>query len=131
MQWSIFSQKLILLFSLIFGVAVPVSAQEVIDFSHDIVPVLRERCGECHLGDKKKGSFSMNTRADLLAGSENGEVLELGKGGTSYLVELLSTNDKDIQMPPKGDRVPAKEIARIDRTLSKVLSVAYAQTIST
>jgi hypothetical protein len=43
------------------------AAENEIDFSHDIVPVLRTHCGKCHLGAKKQGGFSMNTRDLLLA----------------------------------------------------------------
>lgn len=82
-----------------------------IDFVHQIVPVLSEHCADCHLGDKKKGGLSMNTRADLLAGSENGEVLSLGKADGHLLIEVLTSKDKDTQMPPKGPRVPEEKIA--------------------
>jgi hypothetical protein len=82
-----------------------------IDFAHQIVPVLREHCADCHLGDKKKGGFSMNTRADLIAGSENGAVLTPGKAEGHLLIEVLTTKDKDTQMPPKGARVPEEKIA--------------------
>jgi len=34
-----------------------------VDFSHQIVPILKEHCAECHAGDKKKGRFSINDRA--------------------------------------------------------------------
>ena len=39
-----------------------------VDFAHEVVPILRKDCGECHRGDKKKGGFSMNTRASLVEG---------------------------------------------------------------
>lgn len=81
-----------------------------IDFAHQIVPVLREHCAECHLGDKKKGGFSMNTRAELLAGSENGKVLTPGKADGHLFIDVLTTKDADIQMPPKGSRVPKEKI---------------------
>jgi hypothetical protein len=34
-----------------------------VDFSHQIVPILREHCAECHAGDKKEGGLSINDRA--------------------------------------------------------------------
>ena len=46
-----------------------------VDFSHDIVPILREHCAACHTGDKKKGGLSMNSRSDLMAGGENGKAV--------------------------------------------------------
>ncbi|RBP46043.1 cytochrome c [Roseimicrobium gellanilyticum] len=90
-----------------------------IDFAHQIVPVLREHCADCHLGDKKKGGFSMNTREDLLAGSENGAVLSLGKVEGHLLIEVLTTKDKDVQMPPKGARVPEEKIALLRKWIEE------------
>src|SRR5262245_55163143 len=37
-----------------------------IDFSHDVLPVLKARCSECHTNGKYKGSFSLDTREDIL-----------------------------------------------------------------
>ncbi len=90
-----------------------------VDFAHQIVPVLREHCADCHLGDKKKGGFSMNTRADLLSGSENGEVLTLGKTEGHLIIELLTTKDADIKMPPKGPRVPQEKIALLRQWIAE------------
>jgi hypothetical protein len=89
--------------------ALPVSG--AVDFAHDVVPILKKHCAECHLGEKKKGGFSMNTRADLLAGSENGKVAEPGKPEGALLLKLITSADEDEQMPPKGDRVPAEQVA--------------------
>jgi hypothetical protein len=82
-----------------------------LDFNHDIVPILREHCAECHAGDKKKGGLSINTRAALLEGSENGEVLTLGNAKDSFLIEAVTSDDDDIQMPPKGDRLSPEQVA--------------------
>ena len=41
----------------------PAAAQPAkIDFAHDIVPLLKARCAECHTNGKYKGSFSLDTR---------------------------------------------------------------------
>ena len=81
-----------------------------IDFAHQIVPILRQHCAKCHLGDEKKGGFSLNTREALLTGSENGVVVEPGKIGGSLLLELLTSKDVDHRMPPKGDRVAPEQV---------------------
>lgn len=81
------------------------------DFVHEVVPVLKEHCAECHTGDKKKGGLSMNTRASLLAGGENGAVVVPGQAAKSKLVELVTTADKDDRMPPKGPPVSPEKIA--------------------
>ena len=86
-----------------------------IDFSHEVVPILKAHCAECHTGDKKKGGFSMNTRADLMEGSENGKVLVEGKAADSLLIQLITDADKDEQMPPKGDRLTTVEVEILKR----------------
>jgi hypothetical protein len=82
-----------------------------VDFSHQVVPILRSHCAECHTGNKKKGGLSMNDRAALLAGGEDGKAVVPGHPEEGMLLEALTTTDKDKQMPPKGTRVPAEEVA--------------------
>lgn len=82
-----------------------------VDFNHQIAPLLRKHCGECHTGDKLKGGFSMNDRKALMHGSENGPVIDLEKPEKSLLLELVTTDDKDMRMPPKGDGLSAAEVA--------------------
>ncbi len=53
----------------------------------------------------------MNSRKSLLHGSDNGKVLKSGKGEASLLYELLTSQDDDEWMPPKGDRLSPDEIA--------------------
>ncbi|MCP5557421.1 MAG: DUF1549 domain-containing protein [Verrucomicrobiaceae bacterium] len=88
--------------------AAPVMAG--IDFSHQVVPILKKHCAECHTGAKKKGGLSFNTRADLLEGSENGAVITPGKGAESAFIKLVTSTDPDEQMPPKGPRLTAEEV---------------------
>jgi len=99
----------------------PLSCAAAVDFSHQIVPLLKKHCAECHAGDKKKGGFSMNTREALLKGSENGPVLVLGDAGRSHLIEVILSTDKDDQMPPKGERVSAAEITLLKSWIAEGL----------
>ncbi len=48
------------------------SSHAAVDFSHQIVPILREHSAECHAGDKKKGGLSFNDQESLMEGGENG-----------------------------------------------------------
>ncbi len=94
----------------VIGFIQPACAAEI-DFAHDIVPVLKQHCGSCHTGDKKKGGLSFNTREALLAGGEGGKVVVAGKSGASELIERIVTQDETLRMPPDGPRLSAKEIA--------------------
>ncbi len=82
-----------------------------LDFAHQIVPVLREHCAECHTGDKKKGGFSMNDRASFLAGGENGKVAIAGDSAKSKLIAVITSKDAEKQMPPKGARLSPEKVA--------------------
>lgn len=82
-----------------------------VDFSHQIVPILREHCAECHTGNKKKGGLSMNDRESFITGGENGAVVDLKDSAKSTLLEVIVSTDPDKQMPPKGKRVSAEEVA--------------------
>ena len=93
-----------------------------VDFAHDVIPLLREYCAECHTGDKKKGGLAMNTRAELLAGGESGPVAIPGKAGKSLMIELLESGDDTEWMPPKGSRLPAKDIATLKKWIDEGLS---------
>jgi mono/diheme cytochrome c family protein len=86
------------------------AAPAKVDFSHQIVPILREHCAECHTGDKKKGGFSLNDRASLLAGGESGKAIVLGNAAKSGLIEAITTKDPDKQMPPKGTRLSPEKV---------------------
>jgi hypothetical protein len=84
-----------------------------VDFAHEVVPILRKHCSECHTGDKKKGGLSMNTRASLLEGGENGSVVSLVQAQKSKLLEVIVSADPDVRMPPKGERLSPAEAATL------------------
>ena len=95
----------------IFSLLIGARAAEPVDFSHQIVPILRQHCAECHTGDKKKGGFSMNTRASFIAGGQDGKTVEIGNAATSKLIERVLSTDPNAQMPPKGPRLSAEKVA--------------------
>jgi cytochrome c len=81
------------------GAVVPtVSATEPpakVDFAHNVVPILKAHCVECHGGRRHEGDFSINTRESIL----KAEVVEVGKSADSHLIDLLVSNDKEERMP--------------------------------
>ena len=96
--------------TLVVGLIMAASSDAApVDFAHEVVPILRKHCVECHAGDKKKGGLSMNTRASLLEGGENGVVVVAGQAQKSKLLEAIVSADPDIRMPPKGDRLTPDE----------------------
>lgn len=81
-----------------------------ISFQDDVHPILSERCFKCHAGDDRKGGLSMNTRELFLEGGEFGDAVEIGVSADSLLLELITSNDSEEQMPPKGERLSPEQI---------------------
>jgi hypothetical protein len=77
-----------------------------VDFAHDIMPVIRARCAECHTNGKYKGSLSLDTRETLL----KAKVVVPGKSADSELVKRITSDDPEFRMPPKGKRLTAQEV---------------------
>jgi mono/diheme cytochrome c family protein len=89
--------------------------QKPLDFAHQIAPILKKHCVECHGGDNAKGGFSLNTRELFL----EDEMAAPGKPGESHFLELVGSNDPEAQMPPKGKpRVSAEQTARLKAWIS-------------
>lgn len=96
----------------IFSTAVAVcrtAAAAPIDFVHDVAPILKARCIECHSGDKPKGEVAFDSREHLI----KAEVALPGKADASELIKRLTSTDPDQRMPPKGEPLTEKQIATL------------------
>src|SRR4051794_39608530 len=73
-------------------------------FEAKVRPVLVERCYGCHsAGAKKlKGGLLLDARASMLKGGDNGPAVVPKHPEQSRLVEAISYQNVDLQMPPKG-----------------------------
>jgi len=94
-------------------------ATAAVDYARDIQPILERSCYDCHGGERKKGKFSLATRASLLKGGQSGDPAVLpGNGAASMLIAMVSDQVEDAEMPPlsKRDKHPPlspDEIARL------------------
>lgn len=90
-----------------------VSAEEPVDFSRQVLPVLSDRCFSCHGPDEKKRQADL--RLDLESSAknvgENGAAVEPGAPEKSLLVQrILSKNPDELMPPPEShkDLTPAQ-----------------------
>lgn len=105
--------KRIILIAVSFSFAAEAPAQQKpLDFAHQIAPILKRHCVECHGGENAKGGFSLNTRELFL----EDEMAVPGQPAESHFLELISSDDPDAQMPPKGKlRVSAEQVALLTK----------------
>ncbi|HZY86489.1 MAG TPA: PSD1 and planctomycete cytochrome C domain-containing protein [Gemmataceae bacterium] len=98
---------LALVLCLLAPAAARAEAPKPVDFAHDVVPLLKARCAECHTNGKQKGGLSLDTRAALL----KAKAALPGKSADSELLKRVTSADPDERMPPKGAPLSAREIA--------------------
>src|SRR5262249_42702251 len=88
------------------ALAAPAQPPKPIDFAHDIVPLIKTRCAECHTNGKYKGPFSLDTRETVL----KSKAVVPGKSGESELVKRITSGDAETRMPNKGEPLTARQI---------------------
>lgn len=104
-----------------FGVTALAAPDDPLDFTHEIVPLLRKHCAKCHTGARKQGGFSFDTRRSLIQGGESGVSVAVGDSSKSPLVERIISRDSDLQMPPEGPRLTDAEVSLIRRWIDSGL----------
>lgn len=97
---------LALLGGVFWGVRIGAILAAPVDFAHDVMPLLKKRCAQCHTNGEYKGGLSMDTRHDIL----RAKVVVPGKSSASELITRVTSNDPDTRMPPKGERLTEKEV---------------------
>src|SRR5579859_3714550 len=88
-----------------------------IDFAHDILPILKTRCAGCHTNGKYKGSFSLDSREEIL----KQKAAVPGKSAASEIFKRVSSKDPEVRMPSKGEPLTEKQIALISAWIDQGL----------
>ncbi|MCR9200475.1 MAG: DUF1549 domain-containing protein [Planctomycetaceae bacterium] len=100
----------------LFAVTPLARGQQKVDFAHEVVPVLKKHCAECHTGTRSEGGFSFNTHRQIL---ESGYV-KPGEPADSLMIELLHSTDTDYQMPPSDrPRLTADQTSLLERWVAE------------
>ncbi|MBL9200582.1 MAG: DUF1549 domain-containing protein [Opitutaceae bacterium] len=89
----------------------PPAANRPIDFAKDIQPIFEASCVQCHGRGKAKGSLSLETRADWLAGGDHGAPATAGRSAEAPVVAMISGLDPEIVMPQKGKKLTREQVA--------------------
>lgn len=93
---------------------IPVQEPEqgrLVDFTTDVLPFLSDNCVSCHSKTTRKGGLNLESPADILKGGDSGAAAEPGKGHESMLLKAATHLDADSAMPPKDNKVKAKNLS--------------------
>lgn len=97
-----------------FCLASLTKAQDVALFESKVLPVLKQRCFECHSHEQKmKGGLTLDSKSGWEQGGDSGAAVVVGKPDESLLIKMIRWTDDEHQMPPKT-KLPPAEIALLE-----------------
>ena len=86
------------------------AAAEPETFEKNILPILKTHCFECHGPEKQKSGLRLDSRTGMLTGGDFGPAIVPGDAAKSFLIEAITTDKIDFQMPPKGKRLSPEQV---------------------
>ena len=83
-------------------------------FENHIRPLLAQNCYKCHSAEagKAKGELLLDTRDGLYRGGDSGPAIVPGDPKASLIIQAVSYENDDLQMPPKN-KLPDAAIAKL------------------
>jgi uncharacterized membrane protein len=82
------------------------AATSSVSFATDVMPILQNRCFNCHGGDSTKEGLSFASYETLMTGSNNGPVIVAGDAANSLLVQMLQKG----KMPKRGPKLTPEQV---------------------
>ncbi len=113
------NQKTLSTFLLVFAATCSVSAaDDDINFSRDILPLLSDNCFKCHGPDEanRESDLRLDRHETAIAKLDSGQTAVVaGKSSQSELFKRIATTDSDLKMPPpdSGKKLTTKQIELI------------------
>jgi hypothetical protein len=91
-----------------------------IDYHKDVQPILEAHCYSCHAGTKVRGGLRLDDRQQALKGGSS-DTLSIvpGQPEKSLLLERVHSKDPTEMMPPKGERLSARELETLQKWIAE------------
>ena len=84
-----------------------------VDFETDIEPIFHQRCFACHGPANQMSGFRLDQKDAALKGGYSGAVIVPGDAGASKLLDRVTSDKANFQMPPGGPPLSAEQIAAL------------------
>ena len=96
------------------------TAEQKIDFSRDIKPIINKQCISCHGGVKKNGGFSLLFHQEALDSTQSGmPAIIPGDSKNSSLIQRLHYQDAELRMPYKKDPLSDEDIDKLTKWIDQ------------
>src|SRR5437773_583016 len=94
------------------------SAAPPVSFDQDVRPLLN-RCVTCHGPGKARASLRLDNRESATAAVDSGKrAVVPGKPDQSELLRRVSSTDKDVRMPPRGEPLSPAQVDKLRRWIA-------------
>jgi hypothetical protein len=108
------ARSLVIAFAWFVG-SVPARGGEALTFETDVRPIFKAFCLDCHgAGEAVKGHLDLRLKRFAERGGDSGPAVVVGRPDESLLIERLKSGE----MPPGEKKVPADQIAVIERWIA-------------
>jgi WD40 repeat protein len=97
----------------VFAAVLPVEQlpkDKTVSFESDVFPFLSDNCVSCHSKSTHKGGLNLETPEAILKGGDSGPAVVPGKPQESILMKASTHADPDSVMPPRDNKVKAKNL---------------------
>ncbi|MCA9200624.1 MAG: DUF1549 domain-containing protein, partial [Planctomycetales bacterium] len=84
----------------------PAPLTRPVDFVHDVQPLLKSRCFDCHVSGNEEGGLNLGIRQRVIEGGEHGPILIKGDSQHSRMIHMVAGLDDVARMPPAGEGDP-------------------------
>ena len=92
-------------------------ANKAVSYYKDIRPIFQANCQGCHQPSKAKGKYIMTDFDKLISGGDSGDPAIVPSNlEKSYIVDLITPEDGEAEMPQKADPLHETEIDLIKKT---------------
>ncbi|AMY12163.1 putative membrane protein [Luteitalea pratensis] len=98
--------------------ATATQATDAVDFTRDVMPILKHTCVECHGPEKVKARLRMDSIEGLQKGGKSGPLVKPGDPENSLMMRRVLGLDGDDQMPLDKDPLTEKQIDTLRRWIA-------------
>jgi len=113
-------KRALVLVGLVGAGAAAQEPREAVDFFRDVRPILAVHCYKCHSADAAKGGLRLDLREAAFRGGDSGEPAVVpGKGASSLLLKLVTSEDGDERMPRTAPPLSAEEVRTLRRWIDR------------
>ncbi|MCY3005085.1 MAG: hypothetical protein NTV29_03795 [Planctomycetota bacterium] len=97
------------------------SFEDPLNYDTHIAGILKTKCGVCHGDGKQEAGLNLASYAGVVQGGGSGKIVVAGQPTQSKLIEVVTSEDTSIRMPPDGDPLTKEQIGVIEAWISKGL----------